>query len=365
MSPLPVRLGLQQRVLASYRVPFFDALAVDCPKGLGIFAGAPRPAESIDSGALPQVAQFFPAHNRHLFRGAFYLCWQSGLLEWLESWQPEVLVIEANPRYLRTPAMIHWMHARHRPVIGWGLGAGARPGMLSGLRRKFLGQFDALITYSQQGAGEYARSGFPGERILVAPNAVAPRPANPLPERFPDFNSGGAVILFVGRLQSRKRVDLLVRACAALPGRLNPCLWIVGDGPEKAQLEDLARQVYPKAEFFGARYGAELEPLFLKADLFVLPGTGGLAVQQAMSFGLPVIAAEADGTQADLVRPQNGWCVPPGDLDALVRTLKTALEDVARLRQMGQVSYQIVSEEINLERMVQVFEQAVHAVWEG
>ena len=365
MSPLPVRLGIQQRVLASYRVPFFDALAAECPKGLGIYAGAPQAAESIDSGTLPQVAQLFKGQNRHLFRGAFYLCWQSGLVEWLDSWQPEVIVVEANPRYLRTSAMVHWMHTRHRPVIAWGLGADRRAGMLSGLRRQFLSQFDAMITYSQQGAGEYVRSGFPAERILVAPNAVAPRPAKPLPERSPGFNTGVAVILFVGRLQSRKRVDLLIKACAALPGKIKPRLWIVGDGPEKASLEELACQVFPQAEFFGGRFGAELEPLFLKADLFVLPGTGGLAVQQAMAFGLPVIAAEADGTQVDLVRPQNGWCVLPGDLDALVRTIQIALEDATRLRQMGKVSYQIVSEEINLERMVQVFEQAVRMVWEG
>jgi glycosyltransferase involved in cell wall biosynthesis len=364
VSPIPVRLGIQQRVLASYRVPFFDALARECSKGLGIFAGEPRPAESIDSGTLPQAAQFFQGKNHHLFNGSFYLCWQSGLVEWLESWQPEVLVVEANLRYLRTPAMVRWMHARRRPVIGWGLGAGKQTGMLSGLRRRFLSQFDALITYSQQGAAEYARSGFPAERILVAPNAVAPRPSAPLPERPVDFNNASAVILFVGRLQARKRVDLLIKACAALPGSLHPRLWIVGDGPEKEPLEALAGQVYPQAEFFGARFGDDLAPLFLKADLFVLPGTGGLAIQQAMAFGLPVIAAEADGTQADLVRPQNGWCVPPGDLDALVRTMQTALQDAARLRQMGRVSYQIVSEEINLERMLQVFEQAVRTVLE-
>ena len=42
---------------------------------------------------------------------------------------------------------------------------------------------------------------------------------------------------------------------------------------------------------------------FAGADLFVLPGTGGLAVQEAMSYALPVIVAKGDGTQEDLVRP--------------------------------------------------------------
>jgi glycosyltransferase involved in cell wall biosynthesis len=371
MSPIPVRLGLQQRVLAGYRQPFFDSLAADCPKGLGIFAGKPRPDEAVDSQGIRsmQVARYFPARNWHFLGGSYYLCWQSGLVHWLEAWQPEVLIVEANPRYLHTPAALRWMHARRCPVIGWGLGAAARPGFLEGfassLRKGFLAQFDALIAYSRQGASQYARSGFSAGRIIVAPNAVAPRPQSPPPERPLHYQDSKAVVLFVGRLQTRKRVDFLLRACAAVEGKRPLQLWIVGDGPARPDLESLAKQVYPQARFFGARYGSELETLFSTADLFVLPGTGGLAVQQAMSFALPVIVAEADGTQADLVRADNGWILPPGDLDALISTLNRALEDLARLRQMGQASYRIVAEEINLENMLKAFEQAVHLVWEG
>jgi glycosyltransferase involved in cell wall biosynthesis len=370
MSPgMPVRLGLQQRVLAGYRLPFFDSLAAACLKGLGIFAGTPRPDEAVESQGALQVAKFFPAHNRHLLRGRYYLCWQSGLIHWLETWQPEVLVVEANPRYLHTPDALRWMHARRRPVIGWGLGSASRPGLMNtfagALRKRFLANFDALITYSHQGAAEYARSGFPAERIIIAPNAVAPRPQSPPPERLPHYQDGKAVVLFVGRLQTRKRVDYLLRACAALESSQPLQLWIVGDGPARLELETLAGKIYPQARFFGARFGTELEPLFSSADLFVMPGTGGLAVQQAMSFALPVIVAEADGTQADLVRAENGWNVPPGDLDALNSTLVQALENVARLRQMGLESYRIVAEEINLENMLKAFEQAVQLVWKG
>jgi glycosyltransferase involved in cell wall biosynthesis len=298
-----------------------------------------------------------------------YLCWQGGLLEWLESWQPEVLVMEANPRYLRTTAAVRWMHARRRPVIGWGLGAPAGRGWLEPLRRtarcRFLRQFDALITYSHKGAQEYQQAGFAPERIFVAPNAVSARPLQPIPPRPPNFKDGRPTVLFVGRLQARKRVDLLLRACAALPQDLRPALWIVGDGPERPALEAQARRTYPATQFFGSRQGAALEPFFLSADLFVLPGTGGLAIQQAMTYGLPVIAAEADGTQEDLVRPQNGWQIPSGDLNALLAALQQALSDPSRLRRMGEASYQIVTSEINLERMVAVFAQAVAAVGEG
>jgi glycosyltransferase involved in cell wall biosynthesis len=165
--------------------------------------------------------------------------------------------------------------------------------------------------------------------------------------------------LFVGRLQARKRVDLLLHACAALPEAAQPKLWIVGDGPALAELKALANRVYPQAEFLGAWHGAELEPFF-SADLFVLPGTGGLAVQQAMAHGLPVIVAEGDGTQGDLVRPANGWLIPPDDLNALTNALHEALSDVSRLPIMGVESFRIVSQEVNLERMVDVFVSAVN-----
>ncbi|HWQ05102.1 MAG TPA: glycosyltransferase family 4 protein [Longilinea sp.] len=360
---IPFRLGLVQRVLPAYRVPLFDALAQACPEGLGVFAGQPRLVEMIESSTDLQYARLFPAKNIHL---PFSLCWQRGLLDWLENWQPQVLIVEANPRYLRTAAAVKWMHSCGRKVIGWGLGApGSQNGPRALFRRRFLNQFDALLTYSKKGAAEYGSTGFPVGRIFIAPNAAAPRPVNPPPVRATSFAQERPTVLFVGRLQARKRVDLLLRACAALPAELKPALWIVGDGPARAELETLARQIYPKAQFYGARHGITLDPLFDAADLFVLPGTGGLALQQAMSHALPVMSAEADGTQADLVSPANGWQLVPGSLDDLTRKLELALGDAAQLRRMGLESYRIVAEEINLERLVSEFEKAVRAVMEN
>ena len=362
--PIPLRLGLQQRVLPSYRVPFFDALAEACQGGLTVFAGDPRLDEAIETSRKLQQAGHFPARNRHLFSGPFYLCWQSGLLDWLNSWQPQSLVVEANPRYLRTPAAVRWMHARKRPVIGWGLGAPEISGPLSGLRRaarrSFLNQFDGLLVYSRQGADQYAAFGFDPRRIFVAPNAAVRKPGLPPPPR--PLPAGPPTLLFVGRLQARKRLDLLIHACAALPQGVQPRLWLVGDGPVRPGLETLAHQVYPDTKFFGAQHGEALDDLFRQADLFVLPGTGGLAVQQAMSFGLPVMVAEGDGTQSDLVQPANGWTLPTGSLPALAATLADALADLPRLRRMGLESYRIVSEEVNVEKMVEAFANAINCV---
>jgi glycosyltransferase involved in cell wall biosynthesis len=141
-----------------------------------------------------------------------------------------------------------------------------------------------------------------------------------------------------------------------------PRLIIIGDGPERDHLQSLAREVYPGAEFAGAKHGAELRPYFAQADLFVLPGTGGLAIQEAMSHGLPVIVAQGDGTQDDLVRRENGWQIPPDNFEALVAAMKDALSDVARLRRMGEASHRIVREEINIETMVETFVSALNTL---
>lgn len=357
-------VGLIQRVLPNYRAPFFNNLGKACKGGLGVFTGQPRPEEIIKTINQLDHASVTQGVNWHLFHESLYLCIQLGLLNWLKTLDPDVLIVEANPRYLRTPAAERWMHRKNRPVIGWGLGAPSLSGPLSSIRRffrqRFIQQFDALITYSQTGAEEYAQLGFPKGRIFVAVNAVTPPPSHPLPQRPELREDQNPIVLFVGRLQERKKVDNLIKACQNLSPNIQPELVIVGEGPDRQRLEDLAQEVYPKTTFTGALYQEALEKHFQAADIFVLPGTGGLAIQQAMSYGLPIIAAEADGTQADLVRDGNGWQIPSDNLPALTIALEKALSNIPILRKMGQESYRIVAEEVNLENMVSVFVQALN-----
>ncbi len=363
----PGKVALQQRVLPTYRRPFVKTLAVACQGGLSVFAGQPLPVEGIPVLKTLESAHFRLACNWHLAdpSSRFYLCWQRGLLDWLRDWDPDALIVEANPRYLSTPLGVRWMHARGRIVLGWGLGAPSLSGILAPLRRRsrltFLRSLDGVVAYSQRGAREYRALGLPEERVFVAANASMPRPTSPPPER-PAHFQGRPIVLFVGRLQARKRIDILLHACAALPETLQPRLIIVGDGPARDEFEALAEEIYPSAEFVGAKYGGEVAPYFADADIFTLPGTGGLAVQQAMSYGLPVIVAQGDGTQDDLVRPSNGWQVPPGDRGAFTAALKEALSDVPHLRKMGRESYRIVAEEINIEAMVAAFVQALNTL---
>lgn len=368
-----LRVGLQQRVLPTYRVPFIEALAEACSAGLCVFAGQPQTGEMIVQAEKIANAQLVTTTNFHLSHPAsnYFLCWQSGILKWLEACLPDVLIVEGNPRYISTRRAIRWMHQHHRPVIGWGLGAPPLSGVLAPLRqaerRSFICSLDGMIAYSQRGKQEYAALGMDTNKIFVASNAIAKKPIEPPKER-PLYFKEKPIVLFVGRLQERKRIDILINACVKLPEVVQPHLVVVGDGPAKQTWEALAQKIYPDTEFTGAKHGAELDPYFEQADLFVLPGTGGLAVQQAMANGLPVVVARGDGTQDDLVRPStaeqegNGWIVPPDDISALTQALQLALSDVACLRRKGEESYRIVVLEANLESMVEVFVGAIDRI---
>lgn len=363
---LPKRVGIQQRVLPAYRAAFFDSLARSLHGGLSVFAGGPQPGEGIPQADSLKNAKWVRARNRHLGGGPLSALWQGGAGEWIRSEDPQLLVLEANPRYLSNYAIGREMRRRGRPVIGWSLGPARAGGLLGGWMRSFYGGFDALLAYSRNGAEAFRRLGIPGERIFVAPNAVGSGTAEYLRKRPRARQAARSAlgldarpaVLFVGRLQRRKRVDALLEACA-LAGI--PCqLLIVGDGPDRRRLEGVAGDIFPAARFTGDLRGKDLGRYFLAADVFLLPGTGGLALQEAMLYGKPVAAAEADGSQKDLIREgENGWLLPPGDDGALRRMLREALADPRRLERMGRASLRIVRETATMEKMVGGFLQAM------
>jgi glycosyltransferase involved in cell wall biosynthesis len=369
------KVGVQQRVLARYRVPLFDQLALELPGGLEVFAGEPRPEEHIVTGTGIPNATYVEARNRHIGRGPLYFCWQRGYKRWLKSANLEALIVAADPRILSTYLAIRYMHSRRRPVIGWGLGtlneSSGRVGLsvLSRLRSRFYRSFDAVIAYSSKAADDYRRAGIPDERIFIAHNAVSTEAADAARTRFPsdgeevrkwrsDHGLSGMTLICVGRLISAKRLDLLIEACRSIGDGCE--LLIVGDGPERARLERIAAKRFPSTTFLGHQEGDALSIAFASADVFVLPGTGGLAIFEAMAYGKPVIVGQGDGTEADLVREgRNGRLVRPDDLGELTGAIRKYVGHPEMIVSEGRESRKIIDEEASIERMVLTFVSAL------
>ena len=121
------------------------------------------------------------------------------------------------------------------------------------------------------------------------------------------------VVGFSGKLIERKRVPDLIDAVAALQSEgLRIGLLLIGDGPERPALEERvhARSV-KRTVFTGFRNQSELAACFTCLDIFVLPSRfdpWGLVVNEAMLFGLPVLATDMVGSSLDLIEHgENGY----------------------------------------------------------
>ena len=140
-------------------------------------------------------------------------------------------------------------------------------------------------------------------------------------------------IICVSRLVSWKRIDLLIQAIKPLPyARLT----VIGDGSERDTLDALATRLglADRIQFTGPLNHSELRNRMLAADVFCLPSVGdsfGQVYVEAMSCGLPVIAARAGGVPEIVVHGRCGILVEPNDLEALSAAI-ARLHDDAELR---------------------------------
>ncbi|MFT3959950.1 glycosyltransferase family 4 protein [Propionivibrio sp.] len=137
------------------------------------------------------------------------------------------------------------------------------------------------------------------------------------------------VLLYVGRLAREKRVDLALRAFdaarAAVPAA---CMIVVGDGPQRRELE--AR--FPAARFVGQRRGEDLARHYASADLFVFPSeseTFGNVTLEALASGLAVVGFRSAAVAELVAHGDNGFAVEPGDDPAFIATLAAACRRAA------------------------------------
>jgi len=175
------------------------------------------------------------------------------------------------------------------------------------------------------------------------------------------------VLLFVGRLVQRKGVDDLLRAFAIVrhqfPGvRLS----VVGGGPEKANLVELAEDlgVLDLVEFKGVLVGRELDREYDRCVALLLPSKDvasdpaneglGLALIEASMHGKPLIGTRHGGIPEVIAHRKNGLLVPPNDPNSLAEGIIEILSDEELARDMGKTALQMALSRFSWDKATDV-----------
>jgi glycosyltransferase involved in cell wall biosynthesis len=247
----------------------------------------------------------------------------------------------ANANFLRDGAIcqdclgkVPWRGVVRKCYRGSALASAAVAGMVmtNRLRRTWERDVDAFIALSAHSRAKFVTAGLPAERVFVKPNfAMEPGRGGPAP-------SASRNVVFAGRLSPEKGARVLVEAWVA--GGLAACghLLIVGDGPERAELERVAGGS-PNIAFLGARRPEEVQEMLLAARTVVVPSmcfeNFPRVIAEAFACGRPVIGS-ALGAVGEIVRDgECGLTFPHGDVAALGRALRGMLTDDGLADRLG------------------------------
>jgi len=196
---------------------------------------------------------------------------------------------------------------------------------------------DAVTAVSEYLREEtYNAFGCTGCAVEVIHNFIDPvlfdRSSHPSP--FPDAMADGRkVLMHISNFRAVKRVRDVVRVFARVRAAMPSLLVMVGDGPERVEAEDEARDlgVHADVRFLGKI--DSVAPLLAGADLFLLPSQSesfGLSALEALACGVPVIASDLGGLPEVVKHGKTGWLFPLGDIEAMAQAAIAVLADPVR-----------------------------------
>ncbi len=203
--------------------------------------------------------------------------------------------------------------------------------------------------------------GWPAEKIVYLPNFVDTKAVDATPKP-------GKYLLYLGRLSPEKGVKTLLKAMERLKNPAMP-LFIVGDGPERANLEHFAAKIRVNVYFTGYLKGPELIEAFKHAKAVVLPSewyeNAPLTILEAFAHGKPVIGARIGGIPEMIDDGVDGYLFKAGDVD----DLRSKIEEIMSLNedeclQMGNAGREKVlrsfSPEKHYTELMAVYRKALH-----
>jgi glycosyltransferase involved in cell wall biosynthesis len=222
---------------------------------------------------------------------------------------------------------------------------------------------DRVIAVSPHVADQAVELGVARERVRVIRSGVdverfRPRDARQARSRL-GLGAYTPVVLFVGNLEPRKQVHLLLEALQQVRRSVPDArLAIVGSG-KSAGAEDqtlhlqrlaVGLDLQSAVQFTGPVDGETLLDWYAAADAFALPSSSeaqGIVALEAMACGVPVVASAVGGLLGTISDGHDGFLVPPGDVTALADRLVTLLRNRPARQTLGQAARRKVEQEFS------------------
>ena len=178
----------------------------------------------------------------------------------------------------------------------------------------------------------------------------------------PESDPDDLLIAIVGRLHEAKGHDILFRAMKLMHADgVKPVLYVIGDGPERVSLENLAAELdlEEAIRFLGFQSNpfawlSGVSAVAMPSRWEGLP----MALLEVMALGLPVVASDAGGMGNVIEDGVNGYTIAIGDDNALAKRMTTLLTDKELRTSMGEHAQQTVNERYNVRRVVESYERA-------
>lgn len=325
--------------------------------------------QEIDS---PFLVKAFPIKERKV--GPVVLMSFKGFKQEFKKYKPDVVVLQFHVAILTYWWVYFYLKRHHIPFIIWDcnytrdtLGGAAvkfRKRLVDFTFRKAA----ACITYGTVFRDYLLKLGRKPEDVFVAQNTIniqkiIDKRSACCSERKFDHPLR---FLYVGALLGRKFVDSSIIAVELLIKQGYDIYYdIVGNGSEFEKLKELVKSlnVEERVILHGAKHGEEVKAFFENDDLFLLPGTGGLAINEAMAYSLPIISTVGDDTVVDLIDGNGILLQKYGDVDEIEAALKTFIDMPEENKiKMANRSEQLVIERASLENMVRQHVNAINYV---
>lgn len=230
-------------------------------------------------------------------------------------------------------------------------------------RRKVLEQSaSVLIAVSKFIRDELLRQGFSEKKIVVHYVGVDTELFSPDPRVARE-----SVVLFTGRLAEKKGCEYLIHAMAKLQAESSLAeLVVIGDGPLRGQLEQLAAQVLRHYRFLGFQPPEVVRHWMNRARVFGAPSLRAAsgdaegypnAFAEAQAMGLPIVSFNADGVREAVAHGKTGWLAPERDVAALGHYIKCLLDDRGMNEKMGAAAREYVCHQFNLHTQTRKLEE--------